>query len=334
VATRPRGSGRGEPTFESQIVNRLLVFVTSIVATAVWSFALGVIHTGRANAAERMSYHDQIDELRAEMRTQLGPVQRRDAVLPAGTIGATPTKEQAAEPAPSISARATMVAEIKQQLQSEMGLIPVRLLRDRRTSFVELHSSDDLGTKYGTAGYLGNGYFITVKHAVVALKDDDNRRSVGKITGIKIVYRGKEIPARVVDAGDADVEVHRGDWAIIKTAHEIDLPALHVDTSYGYEFADPIFRLGNDYSKGIIASTGYVGQHTANGLITCLTDGHPGVSGGGVLNQRGDLVGIPIGRMQDDFRFSFILPLRAEMFRKFPSYEPPAMPSVVATEPQ
>jgi Trypsin-like peptidase domain len=314
-------------------VNRLLVFVTSIVATAVCSFALGVIHTRRANAVEPTSYHDGIEQLRAEMRTQLGHAQK-GAVLPAGTMGVTP-KEQAAEPAPSMSARAKMVAEIKQQLQSEMGLIPVHLLRDRRTSFVELHSSDNLGkTKYGTAGYLGKGYFITVKHAVVALKDDDNRWSGGKITGIKIVYRGKEIPARVVDTGDADVGVHRGDWAIIKTTQEIDLPALPVDTSYGYEFADPIFRLGNDYSKGIIASTGYVGQRTSNGLITCLTDGHPGVSGGGVLNQRGDLVGIPIGRMQDDFRFSFILPLRAEMFRKLPSYEPPAMPSVVATESQ
>ena len=54
----------------------------------------------------------------------------------------------------------------------------------------------------------------------------------------------------------------------------------------------------------------------ANKLVTCLTDGHPGVSGGGVLNRDGDLVGIPIGRMQGDYRFSFILPLRPEMFRK------------------
>jgi len=40
-----------------------------------------------------------------------------------------------------------------------------------------------------------------------------------------------------------------------------------------------------------------------------------------VLNQRGDLVGIPIGRMQGDYRFSFILPIRGEMLRKLPSYE-------------
>jgi hypothetical protein len=42
------------------------------------------------------------------------------------------------------------------------------------------------------------------------------------------------------------------------------------------------------------------------------------VSGGGVLDQRGVLVGIPIGRMQGDYRFSFILPLRDEMLRKVP----------------
>ena len=59
-----------------------------------------------------------------------------------------------------------------------------------------------------------------------------------------------------------------------------------------------------------------MGQKTSNNLVTCLTDGHPGVSGGGVLSQDGDLVGIPIGRMQGDFRFSFILPIRAEMLRK------------------
>src|SRR5207245_3246916 len=114
---------------------------------------------------------------------------------------------------------------------------------------------------------------------------------------------------------------------------ELDLPALRADVSFSYEFADPIFRLGNDYSKGIILSTGNVGQRTSNGLVTCLTDGHPGVSGGGVLDQRGDLVGIPIGRMQGDYRFSFILPLRAEMLRKVPLQDA-TEPRTLATEAQ
>jgi hypothetical protein len=143
----------------------------------------------------------------------------------------------------------------------------------------------------------------------------DNERRIRKIMSVKVVYKGKEIPARIIDTGDADIEVHSGDWAIIKTK-ELDLPALHVDTSFAFDFADPIFRLGNDYSKGIILSTGYVGQRTSSGLVTCLTDGHPGASGGGVLDQRGDLVGISIGRMQGDYRFSFILPMRSEMLRK------------------
>ena len=212
-----------------------------------------------------------------------------------------------------------IVDEIKRQLQVEMGLFPVRLLRDRRESFVELNAFDNFGkTSYGTAGYLGDGYFVTVKHGVIALDEPAEGRDARRITSIKIRYKGKDLSARVVDAGNATVEVHPGDWAIIKVREEIDLPPLKIDTSYGYDFAEPIFRLGNDYSKGIILSTGYVGQRTTNGLVTCLTDGHPGVSGGGVLNQEGNLVGIPIGRMQGDYRFSFILPVRQEMFRKVP----------------
>ncbi|MEO8077599.1 MAG: serine protease, partial [Acidobacteriota bacterium] len=128
--------------------------------------------------------------------------------------------------------------------------------------------------------------------------------------------KGRSLTARVIDYGDAHAEVDPGDWAIIKVKEPIDLPPLHVNLGYSFDFADPIFRLGNDYSKGIILSTGYVGQRTSNNLVTCLTDGHPGVSGGGVLNGDGDLVGIPIGRMEGDYRFSFILPLRAEMLRK------------------
>jgi hypothetical protein len=307
------------------MLSRRLIFAVSIVATAVSCFTLGIVHARRAESAARASYDHQLQELRTELRSGLRSG-RLDAVLPAATTGRME--------APSAS-RARMVAEIKKQIENEMGLTPVQLLRDRRSSFVELYSYDNLGkTNYGTAGYLGHGYFITVKHAVVALRDEDDRSSsTRKITSVKVVYKGKEIPARVIDTGDADVEVHSGDWAIIKTK-DLDLPPLHIDPSFAYDFADPIFRMGNDYSKGIILSTGYVGQRTSNGLVTSLTDGHPGVSGGGVLDQHGDLVGIPIGRMQGDYRFSFILPIRVEMLRRLPSDEQPvtAQQAIVAEQ--
>src|SRR5690349_16307591 len=65
------------------------------------------------------------------------------------------------------ASEASLVAAVKQQLTTEMGLVPVNVLRERRASFVELYSHDSVGqTRYGTAGYLGDGYFITVKHAV------------------------------------------------------------------------------------------------------------------------------------------------------------------------
>ena len=224
--------------------------------------------------------------------------------------------------AQALAAHSTMMTDVGERLQSEMGrlqsemgLMPISMLRDRRKSFVEVNAYDESGAMhYSTAGYLGSGHFITVKHGVMALSELSR-----PITSITVLYNGKPLDAVVVDTGSADTELHPGDWAIIKVDEDIDLPPLIVDTTYPYLFAAPIVRLGNDYSRGIILSSGYIGQRTSNGLVTSLTDGHPGVSGGGVLDQEGDLVGIPIGRMEADYRFSFILPVRPEMFRNVPT---------------
>ena len=278
-----------------------------VVVPVVIASGFATLFFGLGSLAARPGVEaEQIAALRAEVE-QLRKFQPR----PAGTAGVA-----GGELSPLPGGRAALVEDVKRQLQSEMGLLPLTLIRERRQSFVELYSYDDRGaSSYGTAGYLGNGYFITVKHGVVAL-GQEGVADPREITSVKLMYQGRGIQARVVDAGDAKVEVDPGDWAILKVEDPIDLPALMVNLEYGFEFADPIFRLGNDYSKGIIVATGYVGQRTPNSLITCLTDGHPGVSGGGVLNAEGQLVGIPVGRMQGDFRFSFILPVREEMFRK------------------
>jgi len=281
---------------------RVVVPVVVASAFATLFFGLGTL-TARPGVDA-----DQIAALRAEIE-QLRQVQPAVAT---GTSGVTAADAVAFND----TGRAAIVEDVKRQLQSEMGLVPLNLIRNRRQSFVELYSYDDRGSSsYGTAGYLGNGYFITVKHGVIAL-GQEGAADPREITSVKLMYQGRAISARIVDAGDARVEVDPGDWAILKVKEAIDLPPLKVNLDYGFEFADPIFRLGNDYSKGIVVSTGYVGQRTPNRLITCLTDGHPGVSGGGVLNTDGHLVGIPVGRMQGDFRFSFILPLRGEMFEK------------------
>jgi hypothetical protein len=294
-------------------VRRIVLYAGLTFSLASLAFSLGSWTAQRSMLQQLADNDARLSALSDDVARSIVK-QRERSPQPHGTGG----QKQPEVVAASGNAQSAMVEEIKRQLQSEMGLVPVRLLRERRQSFVELNAYDNFGkTSYGTAGYLGNGYFITVKHGVIALDDSSDGRE-RRITSIKIRYRGEDVPARVVDSGDAHVEVHSGDWAIIRVRGEIDLPPLRIDTSYPYEFAEPIFRLGNDYSKGVILSTGYVGQRTSNGLVTCLTDGHPGVSGGGVLNQQGDLVGIPIGRMQGDYRFSFILPVREEMFRRVP----------------
>jgi S1-C subfamily serine protease len=287
--------------------------VPAVLATA---FALLFFGLGNYLGARQTA---DSDERLAELRAEVDYLRKRQPDPTAGTSGNA--MRARVEAMMDDASRAAIIADVKRQLQDEMGLLPLTLLRERRNSFVELYSYDDRGSSsYGTAGYLGDGYFITVKHGVIAL-GQDGLSDPRKIVSIKLMYNGKPLAAKVVDAGDAKVEVDEGDWAIVKVKEPIDLPALHVNLNYTFDFADPIFRLGNDYSKGIILATGYVGQRTANNLVTCLTDGHPGVSGGGVLNRIGELVGIPIGRMQGDFRFSFILPLRQEMFRKIPALE-------------
>ena len=293
-------------------VRRLLLATTLTLVTAVVFFAVGQYSAERLLARQQAESSARIDALRAELYRSIAHRDDSAAMVPAGTSGEAATAQA--------QNRDSLVSDIKRQLQHEMGLLPVELLRSRRQSFVELYAYDNLGkTNYGTAGYLGHGYFITVKHGVIVLPDEgEPQQTSRRIESIRLSFNGHRVAARVVDAGDADVEVHSGDWAILKVSEPIELPALKLDTMFAYEFAEPIFRLGNDYSKGIIVSTGYVGQRTGNGLVTCLTDGHPGVSGGGVLDREGDLVGIPIGRMQGDYRFSFILPVRHEMFRKVP----------------
>ncbi|MGE0445973.1 MAG: serine protease [Vicinamibacterales bacterium] len=278
-------------------VRRTFVLSGLIFSLAALAFSFGSWTTQRAMAEQLAQNEARLAALSTQFAQGTAGSRRHPDVVAAG--GEMP---------------ASLVDEIKRQIQAEMGLLPVQLLRDRRNSFVELNAYDNNGkASYGTAGYLGNGYFITVKHGVVPL--DEPPGSTRRFEEIKLRINGKDVSAKLVDSGDAPVEVHAGDWAILKVRGEVDLPPLRVNTNWSYEFASPIFRLGNDYSKGIILATGYIGQRTGNGLVTALTDGHPGVSGGGVLDQTGDLVGIPVGRMQGDFRFSFILPLRDEMFR-------------------
>src|SRR6478672_10741054 len=136
------------------MVSRRFLTAIAIITTAAAFFLLGDFHARAGDAADRAEYDAKLDAIRAEVRSQLGHEHLAAAVQPAATSGDTAETGQTGNP--SEASREKMVAEIKQELQSEMGLLPLQLLRDRRSSFVELYATDSLGrTSYGTAGYLG-----------------------------------------------------------------------------------------------------------------------------------------------------------------------------------
>src|SRR5688572_8380884 len=206
-------------------VRRSVLYTGLIFSLASLAFSFGSWTAQRQIFRQIADNDAQVAALRDDMARSILEMRHGVAPRQSGTAGTRQPDVVAA----GGSSQSALVDEIKRQLQSEMGLFPVRLLRDRKESFVELNAVDNFGkTSYGTAGYLGEGYFITVKHGVIALDEPLEGREARRITSVKIRYKGKDVSARVIDSGNANVEVHAGDWAVIRTNQAIDLPPLRI----------------------------------------------------------------------------------------------------------
>ena len=176
--------------------------------------------------AQQLADNDaRVTALRDDVARSILEMRQAQRRSPSGTDGRAAAGRRAP---PAGTPQSAFVDEIKRQLQSEMGLLPVRLLRERKRELRRAERLRQRSARPATArpAISGNGYFITVKHGVIALDEPAEGREPRRITSIKIRYKGKDLPARVVDSGDANVEVHPGDWAIIKVRGEIDLPPL------------------------------------------------------------------------------------------------------------
>ena len=153
-------------------VRRTILYTGLTFSLASLAFSLGSWTTQRQIAQQIADNDARLEALRDDVARSIVKA-RESHAQPYGTGG----EHEPAVVSANGSPRSAMIEEIKQQLQEEMGLVPVRLLRERRESFVELNAYDNFGkTSYGTAGYLGNGYFITVKHGVIALDDAGDGR--------------------------------------------------------------------------------------------------------------------------------------------------------------
>lgn len=109
----------------------------SLVLCVPLAFVAGSWHAQRGLAQQLASSDARLNALGDEL-------ERR--VLEMRAWQASPAAQ------PAVGAPA-LVDEVKRQLQNEMGLLPIQLLRDRRQSFVELNTTDAAGAVgYGTAG--------------------------------------------------------------------------------------------------------------------------------------------------------------------------------------
>src|SRR5919204_5351507 len=101
------------------MISRRVLLLIPLTPTAALFFMLGAWHAQTIDALERETYAARLDAIRAEVRSELGR-SHGDLLLPEGTSGkTTEPKKDTADITPSAAARAKMVAQIKQELQSE-----------------------------------------------------------------------------------------------------------------------------------------------------------------------------------------------------------------------
>ncbi len=213
--------------------------------------------------------------------------------------------------------------EAMKAFATDAGRSSSRSLRDHEKSFVQIYGfyrkdGKSMATA-GTACYLGGRYFLTAKHVVI--QEAEPGKQPPRTTAINIRIDRHLIPVKLVDSGEAQEEdqIDVGDWAVV-VANEVPagLAPLKPNPRYSFNFGERLVRYGNDSNRGIAPAAGYVAQVSENGWVTWLVDSLPGCSGGGVLNDKDELVGLNGGYLDGSTRLAVIIPIRAEMFRKLP----------------
>ena len=111
-------------------VRRTIVTAALITLTAVLFYTLGEYSAERLLVRQHAEGDARIDALRAELRRTVATFERTPSpVGVSGVLGEDPSPV-------NTRGRDLLVSEVKRQLQDEMGLLPVQLLRERRESFV------------------------------------------------------------------------------------------------------------------------------------------------------------------------------------------------------
>lgn len=104
------------------------------------------------------------------------------------------------------------------------------------------------------------------------------------------LFNEQEFPARVIATGSRASGIFY-DLAIVQIEGAANLPTARFSETTPQP-GDTVWAIGAPYGKPEVITQGQVTQQTRDGILLSNTEVHPGNSGGPLLNQNGEVIGI------------------------------------------
>ena len=174
-----------------------------------------------------------------------------------------------------------------------------KIFDERKDAVVKVRATDSLGIRFGS-GFFSDPAGTVYTHAGIVLKAQD----------VVVIFKGKELPARVLVADE------RSGIAILKV--DASTPFIPVGDSQKVGIAAPVVMIGYPEemeaspSFGIVAGLDrkYLGQYFSTTHFRANLPVQRGQGGAPILNMKGEAIGILVGRI-DDGTACHILPMHA-----------------------
>ena len=125
-----------------------------------------------------------------------------------------------------------------------------------------------------------NGLVLTNSHVI---------RNGGNQWKVRLANR-QELPAHIVAVGNREAGIFY-DLALVQIEGASNLPAAQFDDSPP-QTGESVWAIGAPYGKADVITQGELKQVTQDGILLTNTEVHPGNSGGPLLNQKGEVIGI------------------------------------------
>ncbi|MFM7423703.1 MAG: S1C family serine protease [Elainella sp.] len=103
------------------------------------------------------------------------------------------------------------------------------------------------------------------------------------------LYNDQELPVRIIAVGSREAGIHY-DLALVQIEGAANLPAAQFSDNLP-QMGEPVWAIGAPYGKAEVVTQGEL-KRISKGVLLTNTEVHPGNSGGPLLNQQGEVIGI------------------------------------------